>query len=159
MKVLYAVFCFYMSWTFIEPVKRIRAARAGTAPDLSEDPNGERRAPAAGLVATGLAAGIMAGMFGIGGGNIIVLTLAFRYPTKRAIATSLAALLLPIGLPGVLYYFKMGTLDIAAAAWVAGGLFLGTIFGAKLTIGMPTPRIRLLYGLFLIFVAVKLLFL
>ena len=160
MKTLYALFCIYVSWTFIDPVKRLKAARSKAAGSEVEEPETIPRAPASGLAGTGLLAGLMSGLFGIGGGNIIVpvLTLAFRFPAKRAIATSLATLLLPMGLPGVLYYAKAGTLDLRAAAWIAAGLFIGTVFGAKLTISLPTSKVKLFYGLFLLFVAFRFLF-
>jgi len=61
-------------------------------------------------------------------------------------------------LPGVIYYYKAGTLDIRIAAWLAAGLLLGTVFGAKINIKMPAGRVKLFYGLFLIFVAVRFFF-
>jgi uncharacterized membrane protein YfcA len=159
MKRLYAVFLFYVSWTFIDPVHRIRRILGHPVA-----PRGEPEVPphpsAPALVAVGAAAGVMAGLFGIGGGNVIVpiLTVLLRYPAKRAIATSLGTLLLPIGLPGVLYYYHAGTLDLGAAAWVALGLLAGTVFGARITIRLPTLSVKLFYGLFLLFVAGRFFF-
>jgi uncharacterized membrane protein YfcA len=159
MQKLYAVFLLYVSWNFIEPIRRIRRLW-GKSEAAKSEPEAPPRPPAPVLVAVGLAAGVMAGLFGIGGGNIIVpvLIVALKYPAKRAIATSLGALLPPIGLPGILYYHKAGTLDLTAAAWIALGLLLGTVFGAKITIKLPTPTVKLLYGLFLLFVAVRFIF-
>jgi uncharacterized membrane protein YfcA len=159
MRRFFAVFCFYVSWNFIDPVRRIkrlggREVAARPEPEASPHPS-----PYA-LIGVGLLAGIMAGMFGIGGGNIIVpmLTLVLHYPAKRAIATSLGAILFPFGLPGVLYYYNAGTLDLTAAAWIALGLFLGTVFGARITIRLPSKTVKLLYGLFLLFVAARFFF-
>ena len=159
MQKCFAAFCLYVSWNFIDPVRRIqrlwgREVAAKLEPESSPQPS------AYALIGVGLLAGVMAGMFGIGGGNIIVplLTLALHYPAKRAIATSLGAILFPFGLPGVLYYYNAGTLDLGAAAWIALGLFLGTVFGARLTISLPSRTVKLLYGLFLIFVAARFLF-
>jgi len=156
MRRLFAVFCLYVSWNFIDPVRRWRRWRGREAPAKAE-PEEAPRAPTAALVGLGLLAGVMAGMFGIGGGNIIVpaLTLALHYPAKRAIATSLGAILFPFGIPGVIYYHRAGNLDLAAAAWIAGGLFIGTVFGALITISLPGRTVKLLYGLFLLFVALR----
>jgi uncharacterized membrane protein YfcA len=159
MKKLYGVFLLYVSWTFIDPGHRIRRLMGGSVPPKAEAET-LPRPPVAALVAVGVVAGVMAGLFGIGGGNIIVplLTVALGYPAKRAIATSLGTLLLPIGLPGVLYYYHAGTLDVGAAAWVALGLLAGTVFGARITIRLSTPTIKLVYGLFLLFVAGRFFF-
>jgi uncharacterized membrane protein YfcA len=182
MRKLFAVFCLYVSWNFIDPVRQARRVlgrsvkgRTFTAEvDPRAKPKTEAPAAAAAkpepdtnprpspyvLIGIGLLAGVMAGLFGIGGGNIIVpmLALVLHYPAKRAIATSLGAILFPFGLPGVLYYYNAGTLDLTAAAWIALGLFMGTVFGARITISLPSRTVKLLYGLFLIFVAVRFFF-
>ena len=181
MRKLFAVFCLYVSWNFVDPPRRFErwkaragaeaggkpvrtaagAARAGGGGQAAgTEPEAHPRPAAAALVGVGLVAGVMAGMFGIGGGNIIVplLTLVFRYPAKRAIATSLGAILFPFGIPGVVYYYNAGNLDLGAAAWIALGLFAGTVVGARITISLPSRTVKLLYGLFLVFVAVRFLF-
>jgi len=159
MRRLFAVFCLYVGWNFIDPVRRLKGWR-GREPVAQAEPEDAPHPPAAGLFMVGLLAGIMAGMFGIGGGNIIVpvLTLVLHYPAKRAIATSLGAILFPFGVPGVLVYHHAGNLDLTAAAWIAAGLFLGTVFGALITIRLPNRTVKLLYGVFLVFVAVRFFF-
>jgi hypothetical protein len=154
MQKLFALFCLYVSWNFIEPVRRIRERRGGGVAAGAEPETNPRPSPLA-LLGTGLVAGVAAGMFGIGGGNIIVpiLTLVLHYPPKRAIATSLGAILFPFGITGVLLYHRAGNLDLGAAAWIALGLFLGTVVGAKITIKLPSRTVKLGYGFFLIFVA------
>lgn len=158
MRKFFAAFCLYVGWNFIDPVRRFRRWRGRDVPSGPEPELNPHPSPAA-LIGIGLLAGVMAGMFGIGGGNIIVpmLTLVLHYPPKRAIATSLGAILFPFGLPGVLYYYHAGTLDLGAAAWIALGLFLGTVFGARITISLPSRTVKLLYGVFLIFVAIRFL--
>lgn len=159
MRKLFALFCLYVGWNFIDPVRRFRTWR-GLAVKPGPEPEAAPRPSAWALLGIGLLAGVMAGMFGIGGGNIIVpiLTLALHYPPKRAIATSLGAILFPFGIPGVLYYHRAGNLDLAAAAWIAGGLFVGTVFGALITISLPSRTVKLLYGVFLVFVAARFFF-
>jgi hypothetical protein len=159
MRRFFALFCLYVSWNFIDPVRRVQRLRGCPVTAKPEPEEYPRPSPYA-LISIGLLAGVMAGMFGIGGGNIIVpmLTLVLHYPAKRAIATSLGAILFPFGLPGVLYYYNAGTLDLSAAAWIALGLFLGTVFGARITISLPSRTVKLLYGVFLLFVATRFLF-
>ncbi|MCX7975259.1 MAG: sulfite exporter TauE/SafE family protein [Candidatus Aminicenantes bacterium] len=161
MRKLYAFFCLYVSWTFIKPLEKLKRFRSESYfPEPEPDENNLPHPHFLALVGIGLLAGVMAGMFGIGGGNIIVpfLVLFLHYPPKRAIATSLAALLPPIGLPGVVYYYRAGTLDLRMAIFLAIGLLLGTVFGAKINISLPGSKVKFLYGLFLIFVALRFLF-
>jgi hypothetical protein len=159
MRRFFAVFCLYVSWNFVDPVRRFRKWR-GREVLMKPEPEEAPHPPPWPLIGIGLLAGVMAGMFGIGGGNIIVplLALTLHYPAKRAIATSLGAILFPFGIPGVLYYQRAGNLDLGAAAWIAGGLFIGTVFGALITISLPSRTVKLLYGLFLLFVAMRFFF-
>lgn len=156
MKRLYGIFLLYVSWRFIDPLDFLRRLR-GIQPAPKPEPEKPPRPSFPVLLGVGLIAGVLSGLFGIGGGNIIVplLTTFLGYPAKRAIATSLGALLPPIGLPGVLYYYHAGTLDLLTAAPVAAGLFLGVVFGARFTLKLPTRTVKLLYGSFLLFVAVR----
>lgn len=159
MRRFFAVFCLYVGWNFIDPVRRFRKWR-GLEVKAKLEPEAAPHPSPWPLIGIGLLAGVMAGMFGIGGGNIIVplLTLVLHYAPKRAIATSLGAILFPFGIPGVLYYHRAGNLDLSAAAWIAGGLFIGTVFGALITISLPGRTVKFLYGLFLLFVAVRFFF-
>ncbi len=155
---VYALFLLYVSWNFIQPLRRVRRM-LGKRVEEPPERNGAPRAKWWVLVLFGVGAGVGAGMFGIGGGNIIVpmLTLFLGFTAKRAIATSLGALLLPMGLPGVLVYHHAGTLDIRAALWIAAGLFVGTLVGAKITIRLPSATVKLVYGIFLVFMAARFL--
>ncbi len=159
MRKFFALFCLYVSWSFIDPVRRFRKWRGLEVKPKPEPEENPHPSPWP-LIGIGLLAGVMAGMFGIGGGNIIVplLTLALHYPPKRAIATSLGAIMFPFGIPGVIYYHRAGHLDLAAAAWIAGGLFIGTVFGALITISLPGRTVKFLYGLFFLFVAFRFFF-
>jgi uncharacterized membrane protein YfcA len=107
-----------------------------------------------GMLALGLAAGVLGGLFGIGGGLVIVpaLTLFFGLDQKTATGTSLFALLWPVGLLGVVEYYRRGELRLDAGAWIAFGLFLGAYFGAWLTGHVSGSQLKRAYGVFLIVV-------
>ena len=69
------------------------------------------------LIAIGLAAGVLAGMFGIGGGLVIVPALLYfmKLGEVDSIGTSLAALIPPVGLLGALEYYRNGHVNLKYA--------------------------------------------
>jgi uncharacterized protein len=111
------------------------------------------------LLAIGLLAGVFAGMFGIGGGLIIVpaLLLILKMQPLDAIGTSLAALIPPVGLLGAMEYYRNGSMNIRYAALIALGLFIGALFGAKIMIGLPPHLIKRLYAIFLLIIGFRML--
>jgi uncharacterized membrane protein YfcA len=108
-------------------------------------------------LAIGLVAGILSGLFGIGGGVVIVpaLILLARMPISTATGTSLGALLLPVGALGAWTYYKNGHLDIRASALVAAGLAAGVFFGAAVAQGIAPDVLRRGFAVFLVAVAVR----
>lgn len=109
------------------------------------------------LLVVGLAAGVLSGMFGIGGGVLIVPALVFLagMPIKTATGTSLGALLLPVGLLGAYAYWRQGHIDPRASLLVAAGLFVGAYFGARTTELVSGPLLQRLFATFLVVVAIR----
>jgi uncharacterized protein len=105
----------------------------------------------------GLAAGVLAGLFGIGGGVIIVpaLMLLAGFSVKMAAGTSLVALLLPVGLLGAIEYYRHGEINVVAAVFLVIGLFIGTYFGAKITLSLPELYVKRAFGVLLLILAVR----
>ena len=108
---------------------------------------------------TGLAAGVVSGVFGVGGAIVITpgLVLLLGLPQHTANGTSLAALLLPVGLLGALEYYKRGEVNVPYAAVLAVGLFFGAFVGAKLAGTLSDATLRRGFAVFLMVVAVRLL--
>ncbi|HEV2671942.1 MAG TPA: sulfite exporter TauE/SafE family protein [Gemmatimonadales bacterium] len=108
----------------------------------------------------GLLAGVISGLFGVGGAVVIIPGLVFitKMPQHTAHGTSLAALLLPVGLLGVLQYAKREQVHWGYAAVVAGGLLIGAYFGASLAGSIPDVTLKRMFGGFLMLVSLKLLF-
>ncbi len=77
----------------------------------------------------GLGAGVLSGLFGIGGGILIVpaLMLLARMEPTTATGTSLGALLLPVGMLGAWEYHKNGNINIGASLLVAGRMWWDTV--------------------------------
>lgn len=109
------------------------------------------------MVLLGAAAGVLAGMFGIGGGVIMVVGLVtlFKLPFTTATGTSLAAMLLPVGALGVWVYWKAGNLDLRSAALLAVGLVVGTWLGARLANTMPPAVAQRAFAVFMIVMAAR----
>lgn len=115
------------------------------------------------LLFIGLITGIFAGIFGVGGGVILVpmLVLGFKYTQHAASGTSLVALLLPVGLLGVIEYYKAGKLSgdqIRLGLIIAIGLFFGTYIGAKVGTSLPAQNLQKAFAVFMIMIAAKLWF-
>ena len=109
------------------------------------------------FVAIGLAAGVLAGMFGIGGGIVIVpaLILLAKFPPHAATGTSLAIFLLPVGLLGAYAYYKEGNVRIVPALLIALGVFLGSYFGARIAQQLSPLVLKRAFSLLLLVVAAR----
>ena len=92
-------------------------------------------------------------------GAVIVpaLVILLNLKETEAIATSLAALVPPVGFLGAWQYYRAGAINVRYAALVALGLFVGAYFGAKITTSLPPDVVRRLYGAFLLIMAARML--
>lgn len=111
------------------------------------------------LIVLGLAAGIISGLIGIGGGIIIIPALVFCFGLSQlqAQGTTLALMIPPIGLLAAWTYFQQGAVDIRIAALIGVGFFLGGLIGAKLAIGIPNFWLEKAFGGVFLLIALKML--
>lgn len=115
------------------------------------------------LLALGLFAGLLSGIFGIGGGIVIVpgLMFLFGYTQYSANGTSLVALLAPVGILGALEYYwagKIGPDNLKAGLIIALGLFGGAFYGSKIAVNLPQDLLRKCFAIFVYLIATKLWF-
>ena len=113
------------------------------------------------MLLIGLFSGIASGIFGIGGGVIIVPALIYlaRFSQHAAIGTSLAILLPPVGLWAVMEYYRHGNVDLKAALIVAVAFMAGGWIGAHLANQLISGGVlKLLFGLFVLGIGVYLIF-
>ncbi|MBA3671703.1 MAG: sulfite exporter TauE/SafE family protein [Gemmatimonadaceae bacterium] len=110
--------------------------------------------------AIGAAAGLLSGVFGIGGGILIVpaLLLIGRMSPASATGTSLGALLLPVGALGAWQYYKNGHVDVRASLLIAIGLFIGAYFGARFAQTLNPATAKRAFAVFLVLVSARLWF-
>lgn len=112
------------------------------------------------FVLIGLVGGVTAGIFGIGGGIIIVPALVYwaGFSQHMATGTTLAVLLPPVGLAAAYEYYRHGNVDIRAALILAATLFVGSWIGALLANRLSANYLHLLFGLFVCSLGVYLVY-
>lgn len=155
LQLLYGLFLIYVSWRFGEPRKWLAERRGTSLP--AAPPQHESDAHWLVLIVVGVVAGIASGLFGIGGGLVIVPILVglLHFDQKLAVGTSLGALLLPVALPAVLTYYNEGKFQPTTSAVIAVGLVFGAFAGAKIALGLPSSTIKRIYAVFLLIVAIR----
>ncbi len=112
------------------------------------------------LVLIGVAAGILSGFVGVGGGLIIVPALMWllTFSQHQAQGTSLAVLLLPVGILAVMNYYKAGQIDLKAAGVISVAFILGGYLGSKWSLMLPAETVRKIFGVIMLMGALKLIF-
>lgn len=112
------------------------------------------------LLLVGIAAGMLSGLVGVGGGIIIVPALVFflGFSQKMAQGTSLGILLLPVGILAVVQYYKQGYIDWKVVLIISTAFLVGSYFGSKIALRLPQETIKKIFAVFMILIAIKLLF-
>lgn len=112
------------------------------------------------LVLVGMVAGLSSGLFGIGGGLIMVpiFMLILKMEPHQATATSLAVVVLPVALPGVIRLHQAGNITWSLVLWVALGFAVASYFGAQLNIGLSEVALRRVFAVLLIAAAIQMAF-
>ena len=102
------------------------------------------------FIIIGLASGIASGVFGVGGGVLMVPALIYLagFSQHRATGTSLAVLLPPIGLAAAVEYYRHDAVDLRAALTIAAMMFIGGWLGALAANHISGPSLRLAFGVF-----------
>jgi hypothetical protein len=108
----------------------------------------------------GVAAGILAGMVGIGGGVVIVPALIYFFGLDQHTAqgTSLAVLLPPTGLFAFLRYYHAGHVDMKMAAVIVIGVLVGGWVGGGWAQQVSGPALRKGFAVFMMLIGLKMFF-
>jgi uncharacterized membrane protein YfcA len=111
------------------------------------------------LLLIGLAAGFLGGMVGLGGGVLIVPALVLLLGLSQHLAQgiSLTMMLFPVGILGVINYYKKGYVDFRYAGLIAIGFFLGSYLGSRFSLSLPQETVKKIFAVVLILLALKLL--
>ncbi|MBI2729629.1 MAG: sulfite exporter TauE/SafE family protein [Sphingobacteriales bacterium] len=111
------------------------------------------------LLMIGMAAGMLSGLVGVGGGIIVVPALVFflGFSQHEAQGTSLGLLLLPVGILAVMNYYNKGFIDIKVVVVMSIAFVLGSWLGSKLALSLPQETVKKVFAIFLLYTAIKML--
>lgn len=107
------------------------------------------------LVAVGVIVGLLSGMFGIGGGTVIVPALVWLGLSQRNAAATSTLAIVPTSISGVISYATGGHVDWIAALLLLCGMFVGGQIGSWLLSRLPELVLRWIFVAFLVFVVVN----
>ncbi|AFS78056.1 putative permease [Gottschalkia acidurici 9a] len=107
----------------------------------------------------GLITGIVNGLFGSGGGTIVVPALVFllHIEDHKSHATAIS-IILPLTIISTFIYFRNGIIDFKVALIIASGGIIGGYIGAKLLNKVPRSMLRKIFGLFMIIAGLRMVF-
>src|SRR5258708_34308966 len=96
------------------------------------------------ILVTAICMGVASGLFGIGGGALLVplLVVIFGFEQHRAQGTSLIALVPPTGLLALLNYAHARQVDWIVGLWIMPGVFFGAIAGTRLAEKLSSNGLR-----------------
>src|SRR3954469_14809035 len=111
------------------------------------------------LIVIGLAAGMLSGLIGVGGGIIIVPALIFflGFNQHEAQGTSLGLLLLPIGILAVYNYYNKGYIDVKYVLIMAIGFLIGGFLGSKMALTISELALKRIFAIILFYTAFKMM--
>lgn len=112
------------------------------------------------FVALGLVVGMLSGVLGLGGGIFLVpaLIFLFNFTPYQAQGTSLGVLIPPIGIFAALEYYRKGYIDFSVVGLICLGFIFGAYAGAFFVDRIPVALMRRLFGFFMFFVAMQMVF-
>ena len=116
------------------------------------------------LLIIGLAAGVLSGLVGVGGGILLVPALVFfmGYTQHQAQGSYLGVLTLPVVILAFLKYYsdckKMGTpIDLKVIAFLASGFILGGFVGSSIALKLNQEVLKKVFALILFYTAFKMM--
>lgn len=114
------------------------------------------RAATATVIAAGMAAGLVGGLFGVGGGILLVPVLVFMLGRSQHVAhaTSLVAVTLA-AVAGAARFGLDGAVSLVGSALLVGGAIVGAQVGARLLPKVSGHRLRQAFGVLLLILAVR----
>jgi uncharacterized membrane protein YfcA len=112
------------------------------------------------IAAIGLIAGLLGGVFGLGGAIVIIPALAMLlgYSQQMAQGTALMMMVFPVGALAAFQYHQKGFVDVKVSLLLALFFFIGGYFGAKFATSIPQEILKKAFAIMLVCIAVNMWF-
>lgn len=111
------------------------------------------------VILLGVAAGVLSGLLGIGGGTILVPLFMYFLKMDIHVATGTSlAVIIPTAVIGAWAHSRVGQVDWKVCVIVAVLAALGSYAGVKLNVMLPSDILQKIFAVFLLFIAVQLFF-
>ena len=111
------------------------------------------------LCAIGLVAGVLSGTVGIGGGLIMVPAMVYLMGMSQhsAQGTSLALIMMPVGVLAVIQYYNKGYVNFKYAFILAVFFVAGSYIGSKFALNLPEKSLKIIFGVVMLLAGVKMI--
>lgn len=107
-------------------------------------------------LAVGLFTGIVSGLMGIGGGNIMVPASTILLALGQHVAQGVSLIvIIPTAISGAWSHFKRGNVNVPVALWLAPGAVIGGVIGARIAQAVPGGQLRVIFGVLLFYFALR----
>lgn len=107
-------------------------------------------------IAAGFGVGVLAALFGVGGGLLMVpfMVLVLERSQHLAEGTSLAVIV-PTAIVGVMAHMKRGYVSLRDALWLAAGGIGGAVAGARIALATPAQTLEVIFGCFVLAIGLR----
>jgi uncharacterized membrane protein YfcA len=111
------------------------------------------------LVISGVSAGLVSGMLGVGGAIIMVPALVFFFAMTQhqAQGTSLAVLVFPVGILAFLNYYKQGYVNFKIAVVIMIAFVVGSFLGSMVAIRVNERILKTIFGVLIIVLGIRMI--
>jgi hypothetical protein len=112
------------------------------------------------LTIIGLIVGFFGGMFGVGGGVMLIPALVYIIGMEQhsAQGTSVAIMLPPIGILAAYNYYKAGHVNIKYSVIIAITFIIGSYFGSKAAVQIPDQISKKIFAVIMFLISIKMFF-
>ena len=107
-------------------------------------------------LSVGIFTGIVSGLMGIGGGNVMVPASTILLHLGQHVAQGVSLIvIIPTAISGAWSHYKRGNVNVPVATGLAPGAVIGGLIGARIAQAVPSGQLRVIFGILLFYFALR----